>query len=216
MLKSEEFVELVTEKFPQISRDAAKKVADFYFLVIEANAQQNLTRIIDPDEFIERNLSDALAVINSGELAYPALDLGSGFGVPGLLCAILSPGEWILSESESLKADFLMIATKKLGLDAQIRVFSGRAEDFLAKNRVGCIVSRAVGSIDKIMSWVGKCSTWNKMILLKGPRWDQEWDGLRLNLKKQLVIKKMSKYSNKYSDNLALIILDRVPRGTRQ
>jgi 16S rRNA G527 N7-methylase RsmG len=62
-----------------------------------------------------------------------------------------------------------------LGLSTRVEVFGGRAEVFLRKHRVESVVARAVGKVEKIFGWIQECSTWNKLILLKGPGWIEEW-----------------------------------------
>lgn len=151
----------------------AEKVSHFRDLVLAENEAQNLTRLTSPRDFLEGHVLDAVELLKSGLVQFPAMDLGSGAGVPGLLAAILGSGPWVLAESEGRKAGFLSRAVEELGLDVQ--VFSGRAEEYLRKERVQSIVARAVGPVGRIMGWVGRCSTWNNLVLMKGPAWEDEW-----------------------------------------
>ena len=45
--------------------------------------------------------------MTSGFLDYPALDLGSGAGIPGLVAALFESNPWVLVESEKKKAEWL-------------------------------------------------------------------------------------------------------------
>jgi 16S rRNA (guanine527-N7)-methyltransferase len=165
----------LAENTQSVSTPIIQKIADFRDLILDENSRQNLTRLLEPRDFFEGHVRDSVELLNAGWMSYPAMDLGSGAGVPGLLCGILEPKEWILCESEIRKATFLADAVQKLGLGDQVEVFSGRAEEFLRKRRVETIVARAVGTVSKIYGWIGKCSTWNKLILFKGPKWEEEW-----------------------------------------
>lgn len=170
------FKGLLSEYWPELSQDSQERVLEFYRLVIDENDKQNLTRLTTPMDFIEGHVLDVRELLETGFLKYPAVDLGSGVGVPGLLAALLSQESWILAESEGQKAGFLKAAAQKLGLEKQARVYSGRAEQFLeSSGEVGSVVARAVGPVERIYSWIRKCSTWNTLVLLKGPRWETEW-----------------------------------------
>ncbi len=160
--------------------EALDRVVAFRELVLEENERQNLTRLVSPKEFFEGHLLDAVEVVKCGLIEFPAMDLGSGVGVPGILSAILGGGRWVLAESEGHKADFLRSAVEKLRLDS-VEVFSGRGEDYLRDHSVGSIVARAVGPVERIYAWIAKCSTWNTLVLLKGPGWAAEWEKFNLS-----------------------------------
>lgn len=157
------------------SKEEQEKIQAFYQLVLEENEIQNLTRLTTPEDFYWSNCVDVYYLHKFGNLQYPSLDLGSGAGVPGLLSGLLTGKPWILTDSEGHKAEYLQRAVNTLGLNSQIQVFSGRAEAFLKKNHAETIVARAVGSVEKMYSWIRKCSTWNNLVLLKGPGWEEEW-----------------------------------------
>ena len=73
--------------------------------------------------------------------------------------------------------------------------FLGRGEDYLKKFRIDSIVARAVGPVGRIFHWVEQCSTWNTLILLKGPGWEKEWETfLEKRGKKKLKVKRQKDY----------------------
>jgi 16S rRNA (guanine(527)-N(7))-methyltransferase RsmG len=109
-----------------------------------------------------------------GQVGFPAMDLGSGGGVPGLLSALIREDRWVLAESEKMKANFLRNVVEEMGLP-HVEVVADRAEAWLRSGRVDSIVARAVGKIQKIFAWIEHRSTWNNLILLKGPGWEAEW-----------------------------------------
>ena len=158
-----------------ISEAVLSKIVEFYEIILKENEVQNLTRLISPSDFYYGHVIDVLELIQTGWLKYPAVDLGSGVGIPGLLANLIQPGQWILIDSEKKKAEYLSRTVEGLGLGGQIQVFSGRGEDYLKKNPVHSVVLRAVGPIERISGWMQGCSTWNQLILFKGPSWVEEW-----------------------------------------
>jgi 16S rRNA (guanine527-N7)-methyltransferase len=128
-------------------------------------------------------------------MQYPALDIGSGGGVPGLLAALLDERDWVVSDSEKSKADYLSRAAEGLGLVPRVQVVAGRAEVYLKDHQVPTVIARAVGPVERIYSWIRNCSTWNNMILFKGPGWEQEWEAFQKGRwKKELVIDSIHRY----------------------
>lgn len=194
-------------------------VLSYRDLLIEENKTQNITRIINDEDFYYNNFLDCHNLIESGfiEKGIPAIDLGSGGGVPGLLCALLSDKEiWVLSESEKKKTEFLKRAISELGVSNRVSATSERAETFLGKK--GCkghqIISRAVGSISKIEYLLFKCSTWNTITLFKGPGWDKEWTEYLGKFKKPRVTL-LGKHDYPAGEKKrVLVTLKKVPRGT--
>jgi len=207
--------EVIERERPELSPEIRERLCLFYELVLKGNQKQNLTRIVEPELFYFANIVDAVAVIHSGLVDYAALDLGSGAGIPGLLCSILSEQPWILCESEGRKADFLHEAVEALDLKS-VQISNMRAEDFLLTNQAKSVVCRAVGPVERIYKWIRKCSTWNNLVLLKGPSWHEEWKAFELTKKgKELRIKKESAYKSGDSDRI-IVRIERVPRGTAQ
>src|SRR5690349_11467975 len=85
----------------ELSPETQEKVAEFYEIVLQENAQQNLTRLTLPEDFFYGHVVDVIELLRWKGLNYPALDLGSGVGVPGILAALISnpsmSASWILS-----------------------------------------------------------------------------------------------------------------------
>lgn len=191
-------------------------------LVLAENEVQNLTRLTSPADFVQGHVLDCIELKKAGYVLArpeaPAVDLGSGAGVPGIICSILGMNPWVLVESEVRKAEFLERAVQDLNLGSTVRVVARRGEDFLKNARASAVVSRAVGTIDKIYGWIRPCSTWNTLILFKGPSWAKEWaefkssrQGAQLSLVGQwdYVLGEEKKFRT-------IVKLDRVvPRGTR-
>jgi 16S rRNA (guanine527-N7)-methyltransferase len=187
----------------------------FHEILVRENQVQNLTRLISPRDFYEGHFLDVLEAQRSGLLDGSRLDLGSGCGVPGLLGAALGQKGWSLVDSEGRKAEFLKMAALELGID--VPVFSGRGEKVLGERPFDQVVARAVGTVEKVYSWIGGCSTWNTLLLFKGKGWEEEWRGfLQSKHRRHLEVEKIHAYSVGVEAKQRLIIrLKRaVPRRT--
>ena len=79
----------------------------------------------------------------------PAIDLGSGGGIPGLVLAVLRPASrWILLDSRERSWRFLLDAIERLALGARVEVVRERAEVVGRSGLRGCsplVVARAFG-----------------------------------------------------------------------
>lgn len=221
--KEQEFfrklIQQVAEDF-HLSSTVIERICQYRALVLEENEKQNLTRLITPQDFFEGHIRDCLELRKWGRVGKSVLDVGSGGGVPGLVCAILEIDDaerrqWILSDSEISKADFLQEAVSKLNLQETVRVFAGRAEEFLKAEAVQTIVVRAVAKIEKLLRLFSACSTWNNAFLFKGPAWKSEWEAVKPKDRKCVAIKNLHEYSvSKENKKRVIIELEFVPRGT--
>ena len=205
-----------------LSDKVREKILSFYEIVVKGNEAQNLTRLVSPEDFYSGHVLDVLELVKTGWIKGRCMDLGSGVGVPGILAALMVPSEWVLAESEKRKAEYLKETVDTLNLGDRVIVFPGRAEEFLKTNQVDSIAVRAVGSVERIYSWVRDCSTWNNLILFKGPGWETEWERFRqTKFRNSLQIVAVHDYEIQshrapQSDAMIreLINLKHVPRGT--
>lgn len=159
--------------------------------VLKENEIQNLTRLLSPRDFYEGHVLDVIQLKKSGQITFPCLDLGSGMGVPGIVYALLYGGEWIVCDSEKKKADFMSRMIDLFNLE-DCSCVGGRAESYLDTHHVESIVARAVGPVSRITAWLPHGSTWNKLILFKGPKWEEEWADFRL---KTLKVERAHRYT---------------------
>ncbi|WP_375471472.1 16S rRNA (guanine(527)-N(7))-methyltransferase RsmG [uncultured Nostoc sp.] len=127
-----------------------------YELILEGNRQQNLTRIVEPQEFWEKHLWDSLRGIASllsvnFSSASPALiDIGTGAGFPGIPVTITVPNCTItLLDSTRKKITFLDNILSELAL-TNAKTLVGRAEEIgqhpQHRRAYNIALIRAVGS----------------------------------------------------------------------
>ena len=219
-MANQEFLDLLKRNWPGLSEATYVSISDFREWIIDENSRQNLTKLLSPKEFFEGHVLDVKALLECGLVDFPAMDLGSGGGVPGFLSALVSPDRWILADSEGHKAAFLTRSVEKFGLQASVRVFSGRAEKFLdgvpSSEAPKTVVARAVGPIERIYTWIRPCSTWNNLVLLKGPRWEEEWSAVQQSrFRNELKWTDSFRYTVGDEKKQRIIVkIQRVPRGT--
>lgn len=176
----------------------AKRAARFAEILYRENKVQNLTRIVGLEGFYFDHLVDCLELLKTGWLGSAVFDLGSGCGVPGLLSAVIDSDDnrkWVLCDSESSKAAFLAAAIQELGAKNRVLAASGRAEALINEASPSTVMARAVGKVEKIMSYIDNCSTWNNLILFKGPGWSDEWkDAQKTRFGKKLTVTQTHEY----------------------
>ena len=175
------------------------KAAAFAFILHQENEAQNLTRILGVGEFIEGHLLDAVELLKQPTLGMDVVDLGSGSGVPGLLAAAIdktAERNWFLVEAEVGKAEYLSRSAELLRLP-RVEIVHGRAEEVVRGLNPDTITARAVGTVDKISTWVWNCSTWNNLVLFKSRGWTDEWKAAQTTkFGKKLTITHLDDYSN--------------------
>ena len=127
----------------------------------ELLVREGLTRgLLGPREvprIWERHLANCAVVTELVPQGARVVDVGSGAGLPGLVLAIRRPDLHVdLVDSLQRRTDFLSEAVARLGLEAQVRVVRGRAEDPLVVDSVGeaeWVTARAVAPLDRLVGW---------------------------------------------------------------
>ena len=86
-------------------------------LIVEANRQFNLTRILDSREAAIKHVVDSIMPWRLFAAAKHVLDAGTGAGFPGVPLAVVLPSvHFTLAESIGKKARFVEAAVKDLAL----------------------------------------------------------------------------------------------------
>jgi 16S rRNA (guanine527-N7)-methyltransferase len=203
-LNKEQFLVAIQHRIDQkefvLTPFQVDRAASFAEILYRENKIQNLTRITGLEEFIDGHLIDVIQLLQLETLGSNVLDLGSGCGVPGLLAAAIdldSGRKWNLCDSENQKCEYLSLAAKEMGLK-MVNVYSGRVESLISNVNPDTVISRAVGTVDKLACWISNCSTWNNFILFKSKGWEEEWRNAQRNkYGKKLTVTQMKEYSSK-------------------
>jgi 16S rRNA (guanine527-N7)-methyltransferase len=134
----------------------AEAVATYVELLCRWGRRLNLTGRANPESVVQRQLPDGLVLareLRALAAAGPIADVGSGAGLPGLVVALLCPGETVhLVEPNGRRCAFLRTAAHELGLT--VHVVQSRLEDAaLPPARVLC--SRATWPLPQ---WLERAS----------------------------------------------------------
>ncbi len=173
----------------------------------EWNEKINLTRHTDFEKFVSRDLVDTIALAKHLHVEEEVLDVGTGGGVPGLLLAILRPDLTVhLCDSVQKKAKVVEAIARDLHL--KVTVFPTRAEEQLQETRYDAVVSRAVGPLDKILTWFRPHWAYiGRLLLVKGPKWTAEHnEAKRLGLMKKLELRVASEHPLAGTESKSVIL----------
>jgi 16S rRNA (guanine527-N7)-methyltransferase len=104
------------------------------------------------------------------------VDVGSGAGLPGIVLAVARPDlTVVLVEPLARRTAFLTEAVTELGLDAQVTVLRGRAEEYAGGPRAGSlspadiVTARAVAPLDRLATWcLPLAAPGGRVLALKG------------------------------------------------
>lgn len=164
-----------------MSEKQAEQFARYHEMLVEANAQFNLTRV--PDELREaadRNYLDCIAPLAH---AWPnevktVVDVGSGAGFPGITLSIMLPNaHFVLVDALGKRVKFLQSVIDELGLNAEAMHL--RAEDAAKKpelrEKFDLAVARAVAPMNVLSEYLLPfVKVGGRMLALKGPSLDDE------------------------------------------
>lgn len=135
-------------------RDLAQRYADF---LGTAGIERGLLGPREAPRLWDRHLLNCAVLTDLLPAHTRLVDVGTGAGLPGLVVAIRRPDVRVdLVESLQRRIDFLIEATALLGLEAQVRVIRGRAEDQAVISSVGSagwVTARAVAPLDRLVGW---------------------------------------------------------------
>jgi 16S rRNA (guanine527-N7)-methyltransferase len=108
------------------------------------------------------------------------LDVGAGAGLPGLVVAILTDRPVELVEPRRRRIDFLIEATRTLGLETQVSVIHGKVETYRPTAPAGVVSARAVAELGKLISSTHHCTDLSTVwVLPKGRNVQSEVDDVR-------------------------------------
>jgi 16S rRNA (guanine527-N7)-methyltransferase len=170
-------------------------LARYCSLLWEWNEKINLTRHVDYEKFVGRDVVDSLVFAEFLTPGEKVLDVGSGGGVPGVVLAIVRPDLSItLSDSVGKKANVLDDIVARL--DLKTPVFHGPAQEALTKKHFDTLMVRAVAPLKKLLEWFKPhWDAFDRLLVLKGPAWVEERGEARhFGLLKNHSLRKLKSY----------------------
>lgn len=146
------WAEAVAQLDQQLSPAQVDQLQRWLAMVDEETARLDLTGLRDPEERALELVVDSLAAAPLLPAAGRVADLGSGAGVPGIPLAIARPDvAFTLVESSKKKSEFLRRVAAELGIEDQVAVWHGRAEeagrDPALRERFQAVVCRALAPL---------------------------------------------------------------------
>ncbi len=181
----------------ELSDEELSAFEKFLTLFIEYNSHTNLSAIRDEEGIVEKHFVDSLygaAIIGESEKPEKrVLDIGSGWGFPGIPLKIVMPELHVtLLDSVGKKVKAMNHFVEQLELK-NITAIQERAE-VLAKNpehagKYDFVVSRATAYITDILFWARPfLAKWGKIILYKMPSDEERRDREKILKKLWLIL----------------------------
>ena len=150
------------------SADEDKKLERFVELLEKWNGAYNLTAVRDPEEMVTKHLLDSLVLLPFVQQG-PALDVGTGAGLPGIPLAVSLPAvHFTLLDSNGKKTRFVTHAVASLAL-RNVEVVQARVEDYRPAQPFATVISRAFSSLQDFVRLAGPaCAPGGRLLAMKG------------------------------------------------
>lgn len=159
------------------------------------NEKLNLTRHMDYEKFVTRDLKDTLVLADVLQPKERVLDVGTGGGVPGAVLAIVRPDLKVaLCDSVAKKAKAVGQIVTEAGIRATVH--HARAEELLERERFDTLAVRAVAPLTKLLTWFAPhWNSFGRLLVIKGPAWVEERHEAReKGQMKNLTLRKLASY----------------------
>ncbi|MFC3613472.1 16S rRNA (guanine(527)-N(7))-methyltransferase RsmG [Lutimaribacter marinistellae] len=190
---------------PNVSRETNDKLRTFVALVEKWNPRINLVSRISLEEIWSRHVADSAQLYELSEGTGHWVDIGSGGGFPGIVCAILAEQDdrfdrFTLVESDTRKSTFLRTAIRECGLKAN--VLNKRIES-LPKLEANVLSARALADLDGLLKFsvlhlrpdglalFPKGARWRKEVELARQSWNFDHEAVKSKTEAQAVILKL-------------------------
>jgi len=202
-----------------VAPEATQRLAAYAASLWAWNERLNLTRHLDAEAFVSRDVADAAALAPHLAHGERLLDVGTGGGVPGVILAILRPDLRVeLCDSVAKKARAVGEIVREAGLS--IPVHAAAAQALVASrpkgtDRFDTLVVRAVAPLGKLLGWFDPVAgSYGRLLVVKGPRWEEERDDARFRgLTKRVTIRRIASWPIQGRDHDS-VLLEILPRGT--
>jgi 16S rRNA (guanine527-N7)-methyltransferase len=191
----DELAEVLPHDLPQRA-SVIRQCGRHLELIVEANRQFNLTRIVDPREAAIKHVFDSVVPWKHFAGTIPVLDAGTGAGYPGIPLAVVLPEtHFVLADSVGKKARFAAEAIRALGL-SNVEVIHARAEEWLRSARPHWITGRALTPLADACALFGSAvRAGSRGLFYKGPDAQAEIAGAAAETRKQrLQLRVIEKY----------------------
>jgi 16S rRNA (guanine527-N7)-methyltransferase len=161
-----------------VSRETLARLRAYADLIRRWNPKINLVAPSTIPDLWQRHIVDSAQLFaHAPRDARHWLDIGSGGGLPGLVCAILAQEvmpecRFTLIESDQRKSAFLMTAARELGL--AVTVLAKRVEA-VAPQQADIVSARALAPLNLLLAMVARHMRPEGVALLpKGKTYEQE------------------------------------------
>ncbi len=184
---TEDLVQLLPADLP--NREKCVAIAARHLeLIVEANKNFNLTRIVSSREAAIKHVVDSVFPWRQFQGAARIADAGTGAGFPGIPLAVVLPeSHFFLLESTQKKARFVSDALAELGL-TNVTVLPDRAEAWLEENAVDLVTARAFAPMERAIPLLMPAFKHKTRVLLyKGPDVEAEIAAAVHEIKKRKV-----------------------------
>ena len=135
-----------------VPHETIASLSAFVALLTEENERQNLVSRASLENVWQRHILDsAQLVAHAPPGAATWVDLGTGAGFPGLVCAALHPASFLLIEARRLRCEFLRRAAQALGVEMRVEILCTRCEA-VPPLRADVISARAFAPLDRLFA----------------------------------------------------------------
>jgi 16S rRNA (guanine527-N7)-methyltransferase len=157
----------------------------YYELLTGEYSGINLTRIVDKEEFYQKQIIDSVEIYRQSDVFKTSLDetklmvdIGFGGGFPILPMAnLLKDVNFVGIETRNKKVKVVSEIAEKLNL-SNVKLFHSRIESILIDKKCVCTL-KAVGKVGDFLSRINACQK-IKVFFYKGPNfYDLEKESLR-------------------------------------
>ncbi len=136
-----------------VSRETAASLEAFVDLLRKWSSALNLVSRTSLEQVWTRHVLDSLQILDLAPRSGTWVDIGSGGGFPGLVCAIAAreeaPGlRFTLVEADQRKGAFLLTTVRRLRLPVQVAMLRAEAAEPLAAN---VLSARALAPLPALM-----------------------------------------------------------------
>ena len=160
-----------------VSRETFDRLSIFAELVKKWNPRINLVSKRSLDDLWTRHIIDSIQVFRNAPVGGLWVDLGSGGGFPGMICAILGAEEmpdtrFICVESDQRRSAFLRSAARECGVNCQ--VISQRIEVLNPLN-ADILSARALTDLTGLLGFAERhLKSGGTALFPKGANWKKE------------------------------------------